>query len=278
MSLWTSIPNFRIRRDHALVQTLAMNLAARVFSHFVFVTDSFGATLARRFRWPGEIDTHLDCMNTRYPGLEHVWALGKLETCRIQRRPFCQLDGDVLLIKPLPEWFRVGRMIAQSPDWPHYYYSADIKEAIRMASLGDGFVAYNAGLMGGCDTGLVRAYAEAALDLAGRFVGCSINGTSTSMVIEQYHMGAFAHGANVKITTLLPLNPSADVVADVGYAHLHGPAKRNPKYVQRCERRLREEFPRAWRWFREAWEGIERDFDVQPVTEYVYASSYPTNP
>ena len=39
MSLWTRTPMFRIERGPLLIQTLAANLAARVFAETEFVTD-----------------------------------------------------------------------------------------------------------------------------------------------------------------------------------------------------------------------------------------------
>ena len=46
MSLWTRTPMFRIERGPLLIQTLAANLAARVFVETEFVTDLRGAGIA----------------------------------------------------------------------------------------------------------------------------------------------------------------------------------------------------------------------------------------
>ena len=46
MSLWTRTPMFRIERGPLLIQTLAANLAARVFVETEFVTDERGAGIA----------------------------------------------------------------------------------------------------------------------------------------------------------------------------------------------------------------------------------------
>ena len=44
----------------------------------------------------------------------------------------------------------------------------------------------------------MRAFAHASLDLAAKFRHCDLNGTSTSMMIEQYHLGVFAARTGVQ--------------------------------------------------------------------------------
>ena len=90
-----------------------------------------------------------------------------------------QFDGDVLLFKPLPKRLTRHRLIAQSPDMPRYYLSRDMRAAQLVAGFVPGGTAYNAGLLGGNDVALVRAYAWAGLDLAQKFRGCPLNGTTT---------------------------------------------------------------------------------------------------
>jgi hypothetical protein len=252
MSLWTKTPMFVPTRGPMLIQTLAVNLAARVFTETEFVTDRRGADIAALLGWPfTRVTTPLD--DWPADGLTHIWALGKLVACAQQDRPFVQFDSDVLLFKPLPKRLTRSRLIAQSPDFPHYYTSRDMRAAQVVADFAPGGTAYNAGLLGGSDVALVRAYAWAGLDLARKFRGCPLNGTTTSMIIEQYQLGVFSRRVGVEVGTLLPLAPTRKQVSKAGYAHLTGGAKREDKWIAKAEARLAADFPEAYERFLAAW-------------------------
>ena len=252
MSLWTRTPMFRVERGPLLIQTLATCLAARAFAETQFVTDQLGAEIAHRLGWPfAEIVTPLE--DWPADGLTHIWALGKLVACAIQDDPFVQFDGDVLLFRRLPERLTRRRLIAQSPDNPHFYTSRDMRVVQAVAGFADGTTAFNGGLLGGRDVALVRAYAWAGLELAQKFRGCPISGTVISMVIEQYQLGVFSQRVGVEVGTLLPLDPPRAQVARAGYAHLTGNAKRQKKWVARAEERLARDFPEAFERFNAAW-------------------------
>jgi hypothetical protein len=137
--------------------------------------------------------------------------------------------------------------------------SPDMQAAQALAGFASGGTAYNAGLLGGSDVALVRAFAWAGLDLAKKFRGCPINGTTTSMLIEQYQLGVFARRVGVQVGTLLPLAPDRKQVAKAGYAHLTGGAKRNPIYIAKAEARLARDFPQAYERFIAAWPLLARD-------------------
>ena len=189
-------------------------------------------------------------------GLTHIWALGKLVACAIQEKPFIQFDSDVLLFKPLPRRLTRHRLIAQSPDVPNYYRSRDMHSALAIAGFAPEGTAYNAGLLGGTDVALVRAFAWAGLDLAHKFRDCPINGTTTSMAIEQYQLGVFSRRVGVEVGTLLPLAPTRKQIAKAGYAHLTGGSKREDKWITKAEARLAEDFPEAYERFKSAWPQI----------------------
>jgi hypothetical protein len=252
MSLWTKTPMFVPQRGPMLIQTLATHLAARAFRETEFVTDDCGASIAKLLGWPF---THISTALESWPseGLTHIWALGKLIACAVQEQPFVQFDGDVLLFKPLPKRLRRFRLIAQSPDYPHYYTSPDMLWAQRIAGFPPAVTAFNGGLLGGSDVALVRAYAWAGLELAQKFRGSALNGTTTSMVVEQYQLGVFAQRVGVEVGTLLPLHPTRKQIAKASYAHLTGGAKRDPALIERAEQRLARDFPEAYERFLAGW-------------------------
>ena len=276
MSLWTRTPMFVPRRGPMLIQTLAANLAVRVFAETEFVTDQRGAEIAALLGWPfGQVTTALE----QWPadGLTHIWSLGKLVACALQERPFVQFDGDVLLFKPLPKRLTRHRLIAQSPDFPHYYTSRDMRAAQELAGFAPGGTSYNAGLLGGSDVALVRAYAWAGLDLAQKFRGSALNGTTTSMIVEQYQLGVFSRRVGVDVGTLLPLAPSQKQVGKAGYAHLSGNAKREPAWIERAERRLANDFPEAHARFLKGWTGLKADEERIFLSSLEMAAGYSTS-
>lgn len=255
MSLWTQTPQFTIRRGSLLLQTLAANLAANAFAETQFVTDELGAELAAILGWPfGEVSTALETWPA--DGLQHIWALGKLAACTLQSGQFVQFDGDVLLFKPLPESFTSSRLLAQSEDYPQFYESVNLRTAREVAGLPPGATAFNAGLIGGADASLVRAYAWTGLELAEKFRGSEINGTAVSMMIEQYQLGVFSERVGVPVATLLPLHASKEQIEEAGYSHLWGSSKHSPKWLSRVEARLARDFPEAHARFIEGWRKI----------------------
>ena len=55
MSLWTKTPMFVPTRGPMLIQTLAVNLAARVFAETEFVTDKRGAEINDFLKSPRDL-------------------------------------------------------------------------------------------------------------------------------------------------------------------------------------------------------------------------------
>jgi hypothetical protein len=261
ISLWTGTPMFRHSRGQLMVMTLSHCLALQAFDVVEFVTDFHGVELAERMGWRfTSIVPALECLNTC--NTKHIWALGKLVALREQRKPVCQLDYDVYLHKQLPLRMREARLIAQSVDWPQFYLGERMETAIGIAGLPSGHVAYNAGLLGGADAMLVHDYAVASLELAQKFAGREDEideGTTISMVIEQYHLGVFARENDVRIETILPLNPTREEWREAGYTHLHGKAKRDPYYLKNTARRLKEQFPSAFAAFEAGWQELHED-------------------
>ncbi len=246
---------FRIERGPLLLQTLAVCLASQAFGETEFVTDRFGAQIADRLGWKfGRVVTVLEDWPS--VGLTHIWALGKLVACSIQKEPFVQFDGDVLLFRPLPEWLTRSRLIAQSPDFPHYYTSAEMRRAFDLAGLPPGALPYNGGLLGGADVALVRAYAWAGIEAAVKLRDHGIAGTVASMAVEQYQLGVFAERTGVPVRTLLPLRPTHDEIANAGYAHLQGGAKRDVHWIGHAEALLAREFPAHYARFLEMWPSL----------------------
>lgn len=265
LSLWTRTPHFRLRRGPLLIQTLALCLANQHFAETQLVTDARGQMLAHRLGWRvSEFSLALDDPSVfDAAGFEHIWALGKLIAAVIQEKPFVQFDGDVLLSQPLPERLLNAPLVAQSPDFTAYYSGADAEAAFAIGERAPGATPYNCGLIGGCDVPLVRAYAWNGLDLALRFRDCALNGTTTSMFIEQFALGLFSERMGVPVTTLCA-TPLADPDQLHGYAHLTGDLKNEPTRIFAVELTLRHEFPEAYHLFNIGWRALTDRASIEP--------------
>jgi len=252
LSLWTRTPQFRIRRGALLIQTLAVCLANRVFPETGLVTDARGLTLAALLGWRfTDTSTALDDCPT--DGFEHIWALGKLYAATLQNRPFLQFDGDVHIFEPLPGALLSAPILAQSPDFPEFYLGADMASAFAIGERAEPVTAYNAGLVGGSDLALVKSYAWSGIDLARRFRRCALNGTTTSMFVEQYALGLFAQRAGVPVATLYS-EPVRDPDLLPGYLHLTGELKQDPERIASAEAQLGDEFPEEYQRFLRGWD------------------------
>lgn len=248
---------FRLEHGPLLIHTLAVCLAKEHFAEVDFVTDAQGAHLAQTLGWEfTSVWNGLEGLDLR--GYEHIWALGKLVALSAQEKPCIHVDGDVLLFKSLPERLLRARLVAQSPDLQTHYTGSDMDRGFALCGLPRGHTAYNAGLLGGGDPALSRAFAWAGLELARAFHGSDLNGTTTSMLIEQYQLGVFSHRCGVPVTPLLPMSPKRAEIVEAGYAHLAGANKRNPFYIARAEARLARDFPEALARFVEGWARLTR--------------------
>lgn len=245
---------FRVDRRLLLIHTLASCFAANAFKVTELVTDSRGLEIADRLGW--KYTNYQNAFDDLAPeGMTHIWALGKLTALTLQHEPFCHLDNDVLLYSPLPTRMKTARLIAQSKDIPSFYKGPDMEAALVRSGFPKHGAAYNVGLIGGADVELVRRYANSALTAAKRFEGCEINGTTTSMVLEQYYLGVFAREHRVPIEEMIPIptHCTDDDYQTAQYVHLAGDCKYKTEWLDRCEKLLREKFPDAYRRFEEGW-------------------------
>lgn len=251
-SLWTGTPRFHPERGPLLVHTLSLCLANEHFQHVELVTDRRGLELSELLGW--RYTSYLNCLDElTQAGLTHVWALGKFTAILQQSEPFLQIDTDVLLASAFRRELRHARLVAQSIDYPQYYAGVDMESAIRHAGLPSGRVAYNCGVIGGTDIRLLHRYARESIHLARRFFGHNLNGTTTSMAVEQYHLGDFARRHHCRVETVLPLIHTDADRREHGYDHLTGDSKRETGRVDECESYLSRHFPDAYLRFVNGW-------------------------
>lgn len=237
-SLWTGVDNCFFDRDRLLMQTLSINLALQAQGNLHFVTDSFGAEIAEELGWDfTSVDTSLNQMPER---LNHIWSAGKLYAATIQKERHMQIDGDVLLFKPLEP---KGEIFAQSVDNPENYRGELMRAIITHAELEPESDAYNCGILGG-DHEPIKAFAHAALDLCCRkHLSFRRLGIICSMIAEQYFLGIYCRNVGLVIHTLFKELPTEAEAEKLGYCHMQGCSKSLPKFTERATKKMQELFP-----------------------------------
>lgn len=235
-SLWTGTTRFRLRRDHLLVQTLSLQLAAKCGKSPLFATDKNGEILARAMSWPVQVERWLDDIPG---GLRHVWALGKLHALAKSPFPVLQFDGDVLILESLPADFMASGICAQSVDYMRGYLLDYMVEFRQICGYSEAWKPYNCGLVGGNDHELVRRYATEAIKKARLLAEFRDYGTGVSMTIEQWSLGQY------QPTVLDAGHPYHCDFLGRHYAHLAGERKQKPEVIHDVELTLAAEFPHA---------------------------------
>lgn len=251
-SLWTGTPQFRLTRGTMLIHTLAACLADKAFPQIELVTDARGYQIAETLGWRYAV--YAKALDNFAPArMAHIWALGKLFAIGLQTRPFCHLDNDVLLLKPLPLRIRNARIFAQNKDRLGYYMGDKMDRAIQSSSLiAKIFEPFNTGIIGGTDGALLSEYAKQSIAAAAR-LSPEIDGTTASMVCEQSWLGQFARGKKVEVETLLNVDRMEADANELGYIHLLGQSKHEAHYQQRAEVRLIRDFPADYARFNLGW-------------------------
>ncbi|WP_268123911.1 DUF6734 family protein [Roseivirga pacifica] len=123
--------------------------------------------------WAVELDTLNDFSS-------ELWAIGKIETYRLQKCPFIHFDNDVYLYKPLPRRLIEGDLIIQNFDQDSKYYNDVVEVGLQVInnmpeSLNRFLIqeygknnthGCNAGIIGGKDIRFFETYTNFALELA----------------------------------------------------------------------------------------------------------------
>lgn len=249
---------FTARRGALLIHTLSLCVARRHFPFTELVTDNAGLGIAEALGWEyTSILNSLEEMNLH--GIpDFLWAAGKFIALLEQAEPCVHVDNDVLLHAPISGRASKARLLAQSIDFPDWYLGREMDDARTIAGLPRAHMAYNCGVIGGTDLRLLHQYATEGLGLARRFQEGRINGTTVSMMIEQYRLGVFARAHEARVETLIPINGTEEDLRTAGYMHLTGSSKNDKATVARAERMLDDNFPVEYRRFLEGWKRISK--------------------
>ncbi len=244
---------------------LSAKYARQHFGKLVLSTDDDGARLLLDGLDIQVDELHLDLTGFN-PGMVSAWSLGKIETYRLmgeRGEPFCHVDGDVILLKPLPDELLDAPLFAQfSEGLLHGVYPLHIlgphfpalPEPVARGIRDNVQNAYNAGIVGGSDCELFARYGRGVLDAVRdprNAPAAVLPGTMLTLFLEQYCFGAYAADRNVVTLLDAPgehhiekiVAASAKRCAEVGFVHFWGNSKRNPAYAERIFARTETELP-----------------------------------
>ena len=284
-SFWTK-PYFGKGRErwysefhHWLAWGLSFYTARRFYPDTCLVTDDAGAEiLIDGLQLPfGKVTTALNRLEDQDP---EWWALGKLETYRLQNAPFVHLDPDVFLWKPLAAELEAADVFTQNPlpVIPGFtlHQPAELEEVLGHPSAGwlpKEWVWYRrqksnqraecCGVVGGTRLDFINEYASSVL----RLVADPRNSTSFQsssrkaahmFLIEEYILTACLEYHRrrrrspyygIEIRYMFPTLEDAynpEYTTRAGFTHLAGPAKKDAALARRLEERVRQDLPRFY--------------------------------
>lgn len=271
---WQSQENF------LLSWVLSVESARKHYPRTCFCGDSTSAALlvdglGLQF---DEVQLALDDLVDADP---HWWALGKLYAYLAQDEPFVHIENDSFLWKRLPAHVEAAPVFAQNPEYflsglSREYLLDTIEEALcadeacwlppewpwARRIYADHQRAIGCGIFGGRHIGFIHHYAATVI----RFVQEPANQRALSglsqrflhmLSAEQFVLGACvdyhrhspcSQFQGVAIEFLFTsLNEALRPLNDVGYTHLIGPAKHNPRIAKRIAERVAQDYPEQYK-------------------------------
>lgn len=192
-----------------------------------------------------------------------AWALGKLHTYRLQKEPFCHLDGDVFLFGPVLDPLLDQAVFCQSYNHNGSQY-AEIHPYIHehfervpsdfQAELNHEIKYINVGIIGGTDIELFQKYTATAFDLIDNNQDKldDINSGLFNLYYEQFLLSNMVNRRGLDITSLYegPDDVQAyNFAAFHGiplrsqYVHLISHLKKPTEFMEQIVARLQLEYP-----------------------------------
>lgn len=276
-SFWTkpflSYGRFRWMSDkhHLLAWVLSLSEARKHYPDTWLYTDDAGAKalidgLGLEF---AHISTELNALDQYDPGW---WALGKFLAVRAQTEPFVHLDYDVILWLPLPKRLETADVFAQNPDPEAWYQPDEFEQVLGPLNgwLPDEWTWFRSthriqqglscGIVGGTKIDFLHYYVNLALRLVEHpanqrgWLQLS-NKIRNMMLVEQFLLSAcieyhrVRHVSPYRRMEIQYLFDSSDDVfnpdrvAEVGFTHMAGDAKKNLAVANLLEARVQRDYP-----------------------------------
>lgn len=264
-------------KHHLLAWVLSVETAKQHYPDTWLITDDAGARLlvdgiGLQF---ARVSTELNALDQLDPDW---WGMGKIYAYRIQREPFVHIDNDVFLWKRLPARLEHAAVFAQCPEpfanFAHYQ-PEQLEQSLRQGHecwLPAEWHWYRhnrnrrgvcCGILGGNHVALINQYADASFRLVSdphnqKALQALPNKYMHMLTVEQYMLVAFVEyrkaratlpSSNIDIECLFgsmadAWNPRYAV--QTGFTHLAGGAKMNPRFTERLENRVRQDYPKLY--------------------------------
>lgn len=161
-----------------------------------------------------EVHETMEGWNPPHPQL---WALSKIHTYSLQKKPFLHIDGDVYLFEKLPDRIKSAEIAAQNiEEFTDYYYSfmgpINRKFTYKPDCVIEDFEkqenlhALNAGILGGCNIDFFQRYTAEAFKYVDANIQSlnKIDANRFNVFFEQHLCYKMADEANLKVEYLLP--------------------------------------------------------------------------
>ena len=150
------------------MMTTSWFYASEHYENVYLVTDSKSKPLFSNIPFT-KIYTELDSLSNLDPKYYRYWSLGKIKTMEFAagfNRPFVQIDYDVFLRRPLPEWLISADLFCQSPEPVDIFpYNLDVfyeKFGYFGYSKDKSLDAYNCGIFGVSNLDFIKKFAKSA--------------------------------------------------------------------------------------------------------------------
>lgn len=243
--------------------------ASQFYKNIYLVTDSKSKSLFSHIPFT-KIYTKLDELQELDPKYHRYWSLGKIKTMEFAaefNRPFVQIDYDVFLKKPLPEWLTSADLFCQSPEPVEVFpYNLEIFYN-KFKHLGYSSVrsknAYNCGIFGVNNLEFIKKFSKSAFEFvmhkgndwvfdldhdkenyngSHMYLSSSsdnLAGFQCAIWIEQYYLACAAQHEKINVKLLFDIwernEEFSELAEKYGYVHLME-GKKNPVRIEQINK------------------------------------------
>jgi|SaaInl5LU_22_DNA_1037371.scaffolds.fasta_scaffold24747_2 hypothetical protein len=243
---------------------LSCHFARKTFKNIDLVTDEIGASLLEGLPY-SNIGTDLEDLSN-IDG--RFWTAGKVHTMRVQEEPFIHLDGDVFLVDKKIKKRMSGKWdaIVQMREAGDHYYSTYPKVFDNLSKVHKGIhsinifnFVYNHGIIGFQNMDLLKEYSHEYFDLIHllELLGVEFPADADpNVALEQSLLTTITETSNLHVKELITVRDMQKhdlfgSASKIGFVHLWGNSKYQPKYTEKVRMRLKKENPTLYKHVRE---------------------------
>jgi hypothetical protein len=235
---------------------IAVNQANKFFDGVDFVCDKTAWELIEPLELPFK-NVRLDIAENITQKEMHFWAASKLHAYRMQDEPFCHLDNDFYIWKPLPDLFRkydgfatvneclgstwYKKLIDNYEKNGSRHLLPDLETYLQHKK--STIPALNVGMVGFYNIKFKDEYVNDILNYINKHNNPKDMHVNWCVFLEQYYLGVKAKVHNLRFVTF------SDIYGDAGWAetpyftHLLSDVKQKDKSILFIETKIKELYP-----------------------------------